>query len=75
MASIEEKRNKKIEDKKKQYKQNDERWFHKLKEIQQRFRQQNRDAIEKAKKYRQESENYWKDKEKKIQEERSKINL
>ena len=53
MASIEEKRNKKIEDKKKQCKLNDERWFHKLKEIQQRFRQQNRDAIDKAKKYRE----------------------
>lgn len=60
MADIEAKRNKKMEDKVKQYKQNDERWFHKLKEIQQKFRQQNRDAIEKAKKYRDESENYWK---------------
>lgn len=34
------------------YKQNDERWFKKLKDIQQRFKQQNRDAMDKAKKYR-----------------------
>lgn len=27
------------------YKQNDERWFNKLKEIQNKFKQQNRDAI------------------------------
>ncbi len=31
MASIEENRNKKLEQKVKGYKQNDERWFHKLK--------------------------------------------
>ena len=31
MASIEDKRNKKMEERIKQYKQNDERWFNKLK--------------------------------------------
>ena len=36
----------------KSYKQNDERWFNKLKEIQNKFKQKNREAIEKAKKYR-----------------------
>lgn len=68
MAAIETKRNKTIQDRVKLYKQNDERWFHKLKEIQQRFRQQNREAMDKARKYREESENYWKNKEKKMQE-------
>lgn len=29
----------------KSYKQNEERWFHKLKEIQNKFKQQNREAI------------------------------
>lgn len=65
MKATEQKRNKNIENKMKQYKQNDERWFHKIKEIQSKFKIQNREAIEKAQKYREESEHYWKAKEKK----------
>ena len=53
MADIEEKRTKRLEEKVKHYKQNDERWYHKLKEIQTKFRQQNREAAEKARKYRE----------------------
>lgn len=49
----------------KHYKQNDERWFHKIKEIQSKFKIQNKEAIEKAQKYREQSEYYWKAKEKK----------
>ena len=42
MASIEDKRNKKMEERVKQYKQNDERWFNKLKEIQNKFKLKNK---------------------------------
>lgn len=52
MADIESKRNKKLEEKIKVYKQSEERWANKQKEIQIKIKQQNREAMEKAQKYR-----------------------
>ena len=52
MGSIERKRNEQLEIKKKHYKQNEERWEKKLKDIQMKFKQKNREAIQKAQQYR-----------------------
>jgi hypothetical protein len=45
MSLTQEKRNKNIEKKVKQSKQNDERWYNKLKEIQHKLKMKNREAI------------------------------
>ena len=66
MAINEQNRNKNKEIKLKHYQENEKRWENKLKSIQAKIQQKNKESLEKARKYRQESELFWKSKEQKI---------